>query len=248
MNDIGNVKSAGRVFAILRHFDEERRPRRAAELARATGMPLSSCIALLATMVDQCVLRYDDTTRCYAPTLELRRLTDWLCDHNPLETRAIYFARRLYRELGAPTAVTRRAGLYLEWIYTLRVPKLSPGQVRPLCKTINGVASLSHLRDPEIEQIVAAHNECFGRQHLVDRAAILARAHAAKGRGYASGIASIAPGLAAICFVMEDEAAGEEVLLTVQVPAVDLKDRERRIVNTVSRMIPELALKPSLCA
>ncbi len=243
MTDVGNVKSAARVFAILRDFADKRRPQRAVEIARAIGIPLSSCVALLATMVEQGVLRYDAIDRTYTPTQELRRLGEWLTDDNPLERRAIYFARRLHRELGAPMAVTRRAGLYLEWLYTLRVPRLSPGEVRPLCKTINGLASLSHLRDDEIEQIVAAHNDRFGRQHAVDGAAILARAHVAKGRGYASGAATIAPGQAAICFVMEDEAAGEEVLLTVQVPAGELQQRERRIVSTVSRMIPELSLR-----
>ena len=242
MNQVGSVKSAQRVFAILRVFSEEQRALRAAEVARSIDAPISSCVALLSTMVDQGALFYDETTRCYAPTIDLRQLTDWLVEENPLQKKAIYFARRLYRELGTPIAVTRRAGLYVEWLYTLRVTKLTAGQTRPLCETINGLAVLTQMSDPEIKEIVAAHNDSFGRENRIDPTRMLERVRAARGAGYASGLTALVPGLAAICFVIEDDACGEEVLLTVQLPADELRRRERRIVDVARRIIPDLTV------
>jgi DNA-binding IclR family transcriptional regulator len=233
-----NVKSAQRVFMILRRFAEARRPLRPAELARVLGIPISSCIAILATMVDEGVVWYDETNRSYAPTATLRRLTDWIESENPVEAKAVYLARRLHRELGAPTAVTRRAGLYLEWLYTLGVAKLTPGQTRPLCKTVNGLAVLSDMSDHEVEEFVEAHNERFGRQQRVDGRAMLERVRALRGRGYVSGLTPLVPGLAAICFLIADESDGEEVLLTVEVPGNDLDLLERKVVNAVRRLIP----------
>lgn len=241
MNQAGSVKSAQRVVAILRDFAEKRRAQRAAEVARAIDAPISSCVALLSTLVGQGVLFYDEMNRSYIPTAALRDLTDWLVDQNPLEKQAIYFARRLNRELGTPTAVTRRSGLYLEWLYTLGVRTMAAGDFRPLCKTINGRAVLSTMPDSEIAELVAAHNERFGREDYIEPSVITERARAARYAGYASGLTSLVPGFAAICFPIKDDDCGEEVLLTVQLPACDLGRREHRVVETARRMIPWLA-------
>lgn len=241
MNQAGSVKSAQRVVAILRDFATKQRAQRAAEVARAIGAPISSSVALLSTLVDQGVLFYDEMTRSYIPTVALREMTDWLVEQNPLEKRAIYFARRLNRELGAPTAVTRRSGLYLEWLYTLGVKTMIPGDVRPLCKTINGRAVLSTMVDSEIAEFVAAHNERFGREDYIDPSVLMERARTARAAGYASGLTSLVPGLAAICFPIKDDDCGEEILLTVQLPACDLGRREHRIVETARRIIPLIA-------
>jgi IclR family KDG regulon transcriptional repressor len=240
MNQATSVKSARRVLQILNDFAGKRRPQRAAEVARAIDAPISSCVALLGTMVEEGVLFYDETARTYVPTTKLRELSEWIVDVNPLEKRAIYFAKRLYRELGTPMAVTRRAGLYVEWLYVLGAVRPAPGELRPLCRTINGRAVLSHMSDADVREFVCAHNERFGRENYIDLGSLLDRVRAARAAGYASGDAPLVPGFGAICFAIEDDDCGEEVLLTVEVPAAELRLREARIVDAARRLIPDL--------
>ena len=117
---------------------------------------------------------------------------------------------------------------------------MAPGDLRPLCKTVNGRAALSHMPDREIIAFVDAHNECFGRENYIDHASIVDRVQAARKAGYASGVAPLAPGFAAICFAITDPSEGDEILLTMQVPAAELRHRESRIVDVARRMIPGL--------
>jgi DNA-binding IclR family transcriptional regulator len=118
---------------------------------------------------------------------------------------------------------------------------MTPGDVRPLCKTVNGGAVFSLMSDSEVAEIVSAHNERFGREDYIQPAAILERTRTARAVGYASGRSTLVPGCAAICFALEDEERGEELLLTVELPASDLSRREHRVVEAARRVIPALA-------
>ena len=240
MSDIGNVKSAERVLFILEYFAEKRRPQRANEIAQSLGIPISSCMALLLTMVARDVLVYDNQGKTYAPTSKLRELSNWMQVEDGLEQKAIRSARRLHRELGQPVAVCRRSGLFIEWLYTLDVTKLHVGERRPVFQTVNGLALLAGMTDCEIETLVEAHNERFGRQGSVTFAEVLRRVRVMPARGYVSGSSALVPGLASICFVVKDENSDEELLIAVQVNASDLSRREPVIVQTARRILPGL--------
>ena len=239
-----NVKSADRVLQLLMLFSEAKHSLRASEVAKDLHIPLSSCMELLATLVNSGFMTVDHDARSYMPTDKVAALGDWLRPGNPLEIHAIACARRVHRELGVPVAVSHRAGLFINWNFTLAVKQVYPGYSIPLLRTLNGIVLLSRMNDVGIIDIVSAHNERFGRQGALHSRDLLARAQSARGRDYASGPSPMFPGVATVCFYLGDTAGPEELLLSIVLPASELAQREARVVGLVRKYIRERPAQP----
>jgi DNA-binding IclR family transcriptional regulator len=114
------VKSAMRVFEILRFFERHRRPLRLKDIVEQSGFPTSSTAALLKSMWVQGYLNFDRRTRCYFPTEQLAQLVSWLAvaayedDAVRRAMLAIQQRTQEYVALGTPI------GIYVEFISALR--------------------------------------------------------------------------------------------------------------------------------
>ncbi|WP_321818314.1 MULTISPECIES: IclR family transcriptional regulator [unclassified Paraburkholderia] len=79
-----DVKSAARVLDVINLFSETRRPMFYSEIARRTGIPFSSCYALLKTMVNKGYLYAPDCNGTYYPTRRLLHVSLDICREDPL--------------------------------------------------------------------------------------------------------------------------------------------------------------------
>lgn len=79
-----DVKTAARVFEVINLFAEVRQPMIYSEIARRTGIPLSSCHALLQTMVAKGYLYAPGVKAGYYPTQRLLHVAREICSEDPL--------------------------------------------------------------------------------------------------------------------------------------------------------------------
>ncbi|MGP8435689.1 IclR family transcriptional regulator [Paraburkholderia fungorum] len=78
------VKTAVRVFDVINLFAEVRQPMIYSEIARRTEIPLSSCHALLQTMVAKGYLYAPGVKAGYYPTQRLLHVARDICSEDPL--------------------------------------------------------------------------------------------------------------------------------------------------------------------
>ena len=79
-----DVKTAARVFEVINLFAEVRQPMIYSQIARRTGIPLSSCHALLQTMVAKGYLYAPGVKAGYYPTQRLLHVARDICSEDPL--------------------------------------------------------------------------------------------------------------------------------------------------------------------
>jgi IclR family acetate operon transcriptional repressor len=79
-----DVKTAARVFDVINLFAEVRQPMIYSEIARRTEIPLSSCHALLQTMVAKGYLYAPGVKAGYYPTQRLLHVARDICSEDPL--------------------------------------------------------------------------------------------------------------------------------------------------------------------
>jgi DNA-binding IclR family transcriptional regulator len=137
------VKSAARVFAILEQFDRVRRPQRLKEIAAGLSQPVSSTAALLKSMTAQGYLSFELQTRAYLPTGRLARIVSWV----PFETFEQGIVAEAMRTLQQRTnemvVLSVEAGIYLEYVQTVRSTEgmqlyIAPGTKRLMVQTSTG--------------------------------------------------------------------------------------------------------------
>ena len=151
------VKSAARVFAILEQFDRVRRPQRLKDIATGLGQPVSSTAALLKSMAAQGYLSFEPQTRSYLPTGRLAQIVSWV----PFETFEQGIVAQVMRNLQQKTnemiVLTVEAGLYIEYVQTVRSTEglqlyIAPGTRRLMVQTNSGWQFLNlHPRSHAIE-------------------------------------------------------------------------------------------------
>lgn len=114
------VKSAIRVFEILRYFEKLRRPLRLRDIVTHTGFPTSSTAALLKSMTTQGYLSFDHQTRCYFPAEQLAQLVSWLsvaAYEGGTVRRALETIQQDTREY---VAIGTTSGIHVEFVDALR--------------------------------------------------------------------------------------------------------------------------------
>lgn len=114
------VKSATRVFDILKAFEEVRKPLRLREIVNRSGFPTSSTAALLKSMTSEGILSFDRHERTYFPTERLLQLVYWLAVA-AYETDAVKTAMlNLQANTGEFIALGTVNDIHVEFIDTMR--------------------------------------------------------------------------------------------------------------------------------
>ncbi|QGZ63561.1 IclR family transcriptional regulator [Paraburkholderia acidisoli] len=112
-----DVKTAVRVFDVINLFAEVRQPMIYSEIARRTEIPLSSCHALLQTMVAKGYLYAPGVKAGYYPTQRLLHVARDICSEDPLTLTFQPLLSALRDATGETAALATLAGnrvVYLE--------------------------------------------------------------------------------------------------------------------------------------
>ena len=146
------VKSALRVFEILEHFKDIRKPMRLKDLARHLRYPVSSTAALMKTIVEQGYLHFDQNSRTYFPTPRLCELTNWIPVATFEQGPVLDAMHRLQRATHEMIVLGTPVGIDIKYVETLRSTQAiqlynPPGTRRLLVQTGMGWLMLSRLAE-----------------------------------------------------------------------------------------------------
>lgn len=233
------VGSSSRALDVLLVFAKTRRAMRVEEIAIALDLPRAKCANLLKALLADGYLSLDVGDRSYMPTDQVRKFGDWLRPLDPFGEFVTGCARKLHRDLGLPTAVSHREGLYIDWDLTLSVPHLDRGSRLPALKTVNGIVSLSLADSATTLGLIGAHNNRFGRDESVKPYEVLERVNAVRGRDYGAFSSPLFPSDQTICFYVRNDAQMQELLLSVVVSVQDRASWEPEVVRCIRKLLAD---------
>jgi len=172
-----DVKTAARVFDVINLFAEVRQPMIYSEIARRTEIPLSSCHALLQTMVAKGWLYAPGVKAGYYPTQRLLHVARDICSEDPLTLLFQPLLTALRDATGETAALAALAGdrvVYLDVMESRQKIRYSdePGGFMLLHASAAGKALLGAL-PPNARRKLLDSAEPFGAAtdgSVVDRA------------------------------------------------------------------------------
>jgi len=241
-----DVKTAIRVFDVINLFAESRQPMIYSEIARQTGIPLSSCHALLQTMVAKGYLYAPGVKAGYYPTQRLLHVARDICGADPLMMLFQPLLTTLRDATGETTMLATLAGnrvVYLDVVESRQKIRYSdePGGFMLVHASAAGKALLGAL-DANARAKLLDACEPFSASTdgtIVDRAALEAEVGAGVARGWhrstgenVEDVAGLACGFAI---------HGEPFALVIGGPKARLLKHERHAIDAlldVYRQIP----------
>ncbi len=145
-----DVKTASRVFDVLNLFAELRKPLIYSDIARILDIPLSSCHALLKTMVSNGYLYAPGIRAGYYPTQRLLHVATAICSVDPLINMFTPLLMRLRDETRETAVLAKLAGdqvVYLSVVESNQTIRYSHelGGFKSLHATASGKALLAAL-------------------------------------------------------------------------------------------------------
>lgn len=150
MADAKDTKSVDRVFAILETFERERRSLSLKELADYCQIPVSTCHALVHTMINRSYLYQGGRRKDIYPTRRLYDMASIILENDPVLQRMTPVLESL-REATRETVILGKRQkdsiVYLEVLESPQTIRYSAavGDVKPLHSTCIGKATLSAL-------------------------------------------------------------------------------------------------------
>ena len=245
---VGVVKSAQRAFAVLELFERERRPLSLAEVVALLGYPTSSAAALLKSLIVMGYLEYDRSSRTYGPTMRIVALGQWVRDRLFGDGTVLAAAQRLHAETGLTVVLAVQSDLHAQYLHLVHSGEpfragVTPGQLRPLASSGMGWMLLAAQPDREVRRLVRRINYA-GVEARVDIAALLARLHEVRVRGYAFSRDGVSPGFGLIGAMMPPPDSGRRLAIGVAGRTADLEAREADLAARLAAVIhrPEPAI------
>ena len=152
---VSRVRAADRTLSIFEAFEATGRPLALSEIARAVGVPVSSCHALVGTLLERGYLYSTPRRRELYPTKRLFELARSIIARDPLLGRVAATMAELRKRTGETLIFGKRQGdtvLYLEVLegpHTIRYTA-HPGEHKPLHSSSIGKALLATLGENEL--------------------------------------------------------------------------------------------------
>lgn len=235
------VKSAQRAFAVLELFERERRPLSLAEVVALLGYPTSSAAALLKSLIVMGYLEYDRSSRTYGPTMRIVALGQWVRDRLFGDGAVLAAAQRLHGETGLTVVLAVQSDLHAQYLHLVHSGEpfragVTPGQLRPLASSGMGWLLLAAQPDREVRRLVRRINYA-GVEARVDIAALLARLHEVRVRGYAFSRDGVSPGFGLIGAMMPPPESGRRLAIGVAGRTADLEAREADLAARLAAVI-----------
>lgn len=164
-----NVKSAVRVLEILEYFDGVRRDASVSEIANALGIPPSSTVGLLRSMVRMGYVVQDERRR-YRLTSRVALLGNWIDGMPAAGSEICHLMEELSKATGETVTLGVPAGYSIKYVSVVPAVKpaplrIMPGDTRPLATSGVGRLFLSTMPEPQVRQVIFRHN---AMQHDVE--------------------------------------------------------------------------------
>lgn len=162
-----DVKTATRVLDVFNLFAEVQRPMIYSEIAAHMGIPLSSCHALLKTMVARGYLYELGKKDGYYPTQKLLHVANVICKRDPLVTALeplLMNLRDKSRETAILAKLADQAVVYLSVVESTETIRYShqPGGFKSLHATSSGKALLAVLKRGERHALLSRYTDWSG--------------------------------------------------------------------------------------
>lgn len=188
------VKLVARTLEVLELFAQTRRPMPLTELAQGLGAPMSSCLALVRTLVARGYL-YEVRRRAgYYPTAKLHGLAVQILTGDPwldLVRPRLAALRDAVNETVMLGKIQDGAVLFLDVVESTQPVHYAarPGERRPLHTSSVAKAILARLPVAEREHVLAsAQYTRYTDRTLTTREALLSEVERAAGQGWASNV------------------------------------------------------------
>jgi DNA-binding IclR family transcriptional regulator len=230
--DQGVVKSASRTIRILSIFEEVRSPKKAAEISKKMSIPLSSCVALLDTLVTEGVLSYDFKVREYFPTRRVKQLGSWLDAADFLSFTALAAARRVGGLLGCNWALAKVNGSHVKWDASAGGGEVALGARLPLCASPAGLAILSLRANDQVAYAIHEHNRQASWDHVEHHKVVQNVSRIAQ-QGFALGLSGRHPTSHALAIGLRSPDGSDELALCIFMSELRFVRSREHILRTV---------------
>lgn len=184
------VRSADRTLAIFEAFEAAAAQLQLGDIAATCEMPLSTCHALVQTLIKRGYLYSMGRRKELYPTVKLLRLAQNIAAHDPFLSRISDLLSELAEDSGETVTVGKRQGdsvLYInaiEGTHSIRYAARA-GEYRPLYSTALGKALLSELPDTALDKWLGEQTFKKVTSHTVtSRSKLLAEIDEGRKRGY----------------------------------------------------------------
>ncbi len=154
------VTAVERVLDIFEAFDKAQKPLSLTDLAELTGIPKSSCHAIVGTLIARGYLYSLTRPRALYPTRRFFDLARAIHEKDPFVERVMPMLERL-RDASRETVILGKrqgnAAIYLQVVESPHPIRYSarPGEFKPLHSSAIGKALIGSLKEPELRALVA---------------------------------------------------------------------------------------------
>jgi DNA-binding IclR family transcriptional regulator len=185
-----SVRGADRALMIFEAFAAMRRQLTLREIAGHCDLPVSSCHALVQTLLQRGYLYTLGRRKELYPNWKLLSLAQRIVEHDPFLARFSADFEALRDQCGETVTVGKRQGDALQYIHTLDCTRpirytVKPGDTRPLHSTASGKALLSVLTREELEHWLEARPlKAITPKTVTSRQRLLKDIQAGRARGY----------------------------------------------------------------
>jgi len=157
----GSVTAVDRVIDIFEAYRSSGRPLSLTELAEATGIPKSTCHAIVNTMTARGYLYTLNAPRALYPTKRMFDVTREIHDGDPFVAQATPLLERLRDATTETVILGKRQGdavVYLQVVPGLHPIRYTaePGEMKPLHSSSIGKAMLGAMKEPALREWIEA--------------------------------------------------------------------------------------------
>jgi len=184
------VTAVERVLDILEAFDKVQKPLSLTDLAELTGIPKSSCHAIVGTLTTRGYLYSLTRPRALYPTRRFFDLARSIHEKDPFVERVMPMLERL-RDASRETVILgKRQGHAVIYLQVVESPhsirySASPGEFKPLHSSAIGKALLGSLKEPELRaQLAGRELPAVTGATLTDEEALVADILESRRRGF----------------------------------------------------------------
>ena len=243
-----NVKSAVRVLEILDFFDGVRRSAGVTEIANELGIPPSSTVGLLRSMVRMGYVVQDGHRR-YSLTFRVALLGNWIDKPAPSST-----IRSVMDELSSATGETITLGIqagqsvkYISVVPSRRPAplRIMPGDTRPLATSGVGRLFLSTMAEEQVRQVVFRHNALQGdTADQLSLRSVLRDLEHIRDSGYVHSDRLFA-GAALVCVALPQSTTESPMAISVSGPSSTISARSSELAGLMKRCIQKVFDHPA---
>jgi IclR family acetate operon transcriptional repressor len=239
------VKTAARTLDVFEAFRAASGPLSLTELSDRTGVPISSCHALVRTLQARGYLYMLDNRRRFYPTKRLLEVAGDIARNDPLLERIAPVLEELRNTTGETVVLGKRQNdeiVFLEVIEGNREIRYTalPGDTKPLHSASIGKALLGQCNEHEIREVLARNPlEAHTSTTITDVDRLVAELMHAAARGYFVTRGENVPEVMGIAVPLR--VAGELFGLALGGPVMRMEPQIQQHIAALSECVRRLA-------